>query len=234
MALEEGVQRGYLARNPVPLTQAPRRARPAQQLGWTIDDARAFLAATARHRLYAAFHLSLVTGLRRGEVLGLRWTDVDLDRSQLQVRQQLAVERGRPVLKQLKTEASERVVTFGSATADVLTRHRDLQLSEAVFVGDAWQDSGLVFTSAVGGWIDPNNFGRLMDDLIVVARVPRITPKGLRHTAQSVGRVVVGDDKVMQERLGHADIEVTLNTYTHTVSAQHRDAGERLDAVFAP
>ncbi len=73
-----------------------------------------------------------------------------------------------------------------------------------------------------------------MDDLIVAAGVPRITPKGLRHTAQSVGRVVVGDDKVMQERLGHADIEVTLNTYTHTVSAQHRQAGERLDSVFAP
>ena len=63
--------------------------------------------------------------------------------------------------------------------------------------------------------------------------MPRITPKGMRHTAQSVGRVVVGDDKVMQERLGHADIEVTLNTYTHTVSEQHRRAGEQLDAIFA-
>ena len=72
-----------------------------------------------------------------------------------------------------------------------------------------------------------------MDALIEKAGVPRITPKGMRHTAQSVGRVVVGDDKVMQERLGHADIEVTLNTYTHTVSEQHRRAGEQLDAIFA-
>ncbi len=74
---------------------------------------------------------------------------------------------------------------------------------------------------------------RLRDELVARAGLPRITPKGLRHTAQSVGRVVVGDDKVMQERLGHADIEVTLNTYTHTVSEQHRKAGERLDQVFA-
>jgi len=72
-----------------------------------------------------------------------------------------------------------------------------------------------------------------MDDLVAKAGLPRITPKGLRHTAQSVGRVVVGDDKVMQERLGHADVEITLNTYTHVVSDQHRRAGERIDQVFA-
>jgi integrase len=233
MALEEAVQRGRLARNPVPLTQPPRAARTHGRLGWTLDESRAFVAATADHRLRAAFHLCLVTGLRRGEILALRWLDVDLDRCQLAVVQQLAVERGRPVLKQLKTEASQRTVTFGPATRVALSAHRDRQQAEAEFAGGAWTDSGLVFTTALGGWVDPNNFGRLMDALIERAGVPRITPKGMRHTAQSVGRVVVADDKVMQERLGHADIEVTLNTYTHTVSDQHRRAGERLDAVFA-
>lgn len=72
-----------------------------------------------------------------------------------------------------------------------------------------------------------------MDGLVQGAGVARITPKGMRHTAQSVGRVVVGDDKVMQERLGHSDIGITLNTYTHAVSEQHRDAGQRLDEVFS-
>jgi len=71
-----------------------------------------------------------------------------------------------------------------------------------------------------------------MDALIKRAGVPRITPKGMRHTAQSVGRVVVGDDKVMQERLGHADLEVTLNTYTHTVSEQHRVGGGTVGCDF--
>lgn len=101
-------------------------------------------------------------------------------------------------------------------------------------LGPGWPDSGLVFTTALGAWIDPNNFSRIMASLIAKAGVPRITPKGLRHTAQSVGRVVVGDDKVMQERLGHADIGITLNTYTHTVSEQHRQAGDRLDEIFSP
>jgi integrase len=234
MALEEAVQRGRLARNPVVLTQPPRRDRTYKKLGWTLEEARSFLAAASDHRLYAAFHLSLVTGLRRGEVLALRWADLELAKRELHVVQQLTTERGRPVLKQLKTQQSERVVTFGPATAAVIDAHAEKQRAEAEFAGGAWKDHGLVFTTALGGWIDPNNFGRLMDSLVEQAGVPRITPKGLRHTAQSMGRVVVGDDKVMQERLGHADIGITLGTYTHVVTEQHRQAGERLDQVFSP
>lgn len=167
-------------------------------------------------------------------MLGLRWAGVDLDQHHLEVVQQLTLEHGRPVLKQLKTEHSDRIVTFGPATAAVLAAHRERQRAEAAFVGPAWQDSGLVFTTALGGWVDPNNFRRTMERLVDAAGVARITPKGLRHTAQSVGRVVVGDDKVMQERRGHADIGITLNTYTHTVSDQHRRAGQRLDEIFSP
>ena len=177
MALEEAVQRGRLPRNPVPLTQPPRRARSDRQLGWTIEQARTFLSAIADHRLYAAFHLCLVAGLRRGEVLALRWSDVDLDRCQLEVRQQLAVEGGRPLLKQLKTEASQRVVTFGPSTAEVLRRHLERQADEAAFVGDGWKQTGLVFTTAVGGWIDPNNFSRLMDELTPGPAFPASRPR---------------------------------------------------------
>lgn len=232
MALEEAVQRGRLPRNPVVLTQPPRRERSHQRLGWTLEEAQQFLAAVRDYRLAAAFQLNLVTGLRRGELLALRWEDVDLRARELTVHQQLALERARPVLKQLKTANADRVVTFGASTAAALARHRDAQDAERQLAAEAWVESGLVFTTQLGGWIDPSNFGRLMDSLIAKAGVPRITPKGLRHTAQSIGRVVVGDDKVMQERLGHADIGVTMNTYTHTVTKQHKQAGARIDKVF--
>lgn len=168
-----------------------------------------------------------------GEVLGLRWSDVDLKGRQLQVARQLPVERGKPVLTQLKTEQSVRLVTFGQTTAEVLAAHRRRQLAEAEFVGGAWIDSGLVFSTALGGFIDTNNFRRLMDSLVADAGVPRITPKGLRHTAQSVGRLVVGDDKVMQERLGprrHRHHPWHLHPHADRTASP---AGDRLDEVFA-
>lgn len=234
MALGEAVQRGRLPRNPVVLTQPPRRDRSNRQLGWTLDQAQRFLAATDGHRLRSAFHLCLVTGLRRGELLALRWTDIDLDACQLTVRQQLAIERGHPVLKQLKTEYAERVITFGPATAASLAAHRNRQAAERKAAATAWIDTGLVFTTERGDRIDPSSFGRQMNRIVSLADIPCLTPKGLRHTAQSIGRVVVGDDKVMQERLGHADIGITMNTYTHTVPEQHRRAGAQLDSLFAP
>ena len=134
--------------NPAVLTQPPRPDRTRKKLGWTLDEARQFLRAAAEHRLFAAFHLGLVTGLRRGEVLALRWVDIDLEQRELEVVQQLSVERGRPLLKQLKTEYSDRVVTLGPVTAAVLTGHRALQEAESEFVGAAWIESGLVFTTA--------------------------------------------------------------------------------------
>jgi integrase len=234
MALDEAVQRGRIPRNPVALTQPPRPRPRHGRPGWTLEEARRFLEATAEHRLGPAFHLALVTGLRRGELLGLRWADLENDRHEVHVTQQLAVESGRPRIKDLKTSSSERVVTFGPGTARVLGAHAARQQQERVFAGPAWSETGLVFTTALGGWVDPSTFARHMRDLTATADVPPITPRGLRHTAQSLGRAAVGDDKVMQERLGHTDIGVTLDTCTHTVSEQHRLAGGRIDALFTP
>lgn len=232
MALEEAVQRKRIPENPVALTQPPKKPRTSGRKAWTVDEARQFLVATREHRLHALFHLGLVTGMRRGELLGMRWNDVDEQTGIVSVVQQLAVERGNPVMKPLKTEASDRLLAIGPRTLQALREHRVRQAAEHVFLGIDAAEIELVFTNEVGGWIDPNNLGRTMKRLASEAGVPELTPKGMRHTAQSIGRVVVGDDKIMQERLGHADIGVTLNTYTHVVSEQHRRAGDLIDGVF--
>ncbi|MGH9155668.1 MAG: hypothetical protein ACRD1K_07545 [Acidimicrobiales bacterium] len=101
-----------------------------------------------------------MTGLRRGELLGLRWADVDLDHGALEVVQQLATVGGRPVMKQLKTESSDRVLAIGPRTVGVLRVHHTDQAAEFSVLGLAADDAELVFTSEIGGWIDPNNVGR--------------------------------------------------------------------------
>jgi integrase len=169
--------------------------------------------------------------MRRGELLGLRWADVDLEHGSIAVVQQLATVREQPVMKDLETESSDRLLAIGPRSVEVLRTLRTRQAAEHVVLDLDSRNPELVFTSEVCGWIDPNNFGRIMTRLATDAGVPRLTPKGMRHTAQSIGRVVVGDDKVMQERLGHSDIGITLNTYTHTVSEQHRRAGDLIDGV---
>jgi integrase len=235
MALDDAVQRGLLPANPVEHTRPPRPApKPAEQdLGWTVDEAGRFLAAAGTHRLAALFHLGLVTGLRRGELLALRWLDVNVEECYLYVRQQLAIERNRPVLKPVGDEVGgDRIVTFGPGTADALARHRAAQALERDRAADSWTETGLVFTTRTGGWVDPSNVGRLMDGLIDTAGVPRIPPKGMRHTADQVGRQLVGDERLVDERLGRAepgdhDLFATLNEH-------HRRLGERLDDAFAP
>jgi integrase len=234
MALDDAVHRGLIGENPVEGTRPPSPApKPLQHdLGWTVDEAGRFLAAASTHRLAALFHLGLVTGLRRGELLALRWLDVNVEECYLYVRQQLAIERNRPVLKPVGSDHGDRIVTFGPATAGALARHRAAQALERDRAADAWTETGLVFTTRTGGWVDPSNVGRLMDGLIDAAGVPRIPPKGMRHTTQRVGRQVVADERLMDERLGRADGDD--HDMFATLSEQHRVAGERLDEAFGP
>ena len=140
--------------------------------------------------------------------------------------------RGRPVLKSVvKTEAGDRLLAIGSKTCELLASQRASQAVEFVSLFGSGVSPGAVFTTELGERVNPNSFTRLTKRLCTEAGVTPLTAKALRHTANSVGRAVVGDDKVMQERLGHADISVTLGTYTETVTEQHRRAAEQLDEL---
>ncbi|MDQ1505204.1 MAG: hypothetical protein QOD57_2931 [Actinomycetota bacterium] len=178
MACADAVDRGVLADNPVRRTQAPRAA-PAGTVGWTSDEVERFLAASAGHRLGSAFHLAVVAGLRRGELLGLRWSDLDLHAGRLKVAQQLMVEGGRARLKPVPDRA-RRTVALPPSLRQMLVEHRKGQDAEPA--GDAtWVDDDLVFRAPGGGWLTPERFTRVMDELIKESRVRRITPNGLRR-----------------------------------------------------
>lgn len=178
MACADAVDRGFLADNPVRQTQAPMAA-PAGTVGWTTDEVQRFLAASAGHRLGSAFHLAVVAGLRRGELLGLRWSDLDLDAGRLRVVQQLMVEGGRARLKPVP-DRDRRTVLLPVSMMQMLVELRNRQNAESA--GDAARaDDDLVFRAPGGGWLTPERFTRVMDELIKASRVRRITPDGLRR-----------------------------------------------------
>jgi integrase len=182
MGCEDAVERGVLGENPLRLTKAPELAevrRPA----WTGEESRRFFAAAAAHRLGVAFHLALATGLRRGELLALRWSDVDVDRRRLWINRQLVVEAGRPRLKTLDPGRGQRAVPLTSDMVRMLAGHRRQQDAERASAGERWSDGDLVFATPRGGMVAPERFAAVMDDLITTAGVGRITPEGLRRMA---------------------------------------------------
>jgi integrase len=238
-ALTCAVEDETITRNPVKTVKTtkgrapkPRRKRQA----WTVDDARWFLESTwhAGEALYAAFVLVLVLGLRKGEVLGLAWEQVDLDGAELYVGEQLQ-RVGRRLIRReiLKTETSEAPLPLPDLCIAAFKIRRKQQNADRARAGDRWVDSGLVFTTRHGTPIEPRNFNRSFDRCIAAARVPRITVHGTRKTCASLLAALDVHPRVAMRILRHSKIAVTMEIYTEAPSEATRDALRKLGDLLA-
>ncbi|WP_405686145.1 site-specific integrase [Streptomyces sp. NBC_01387] len=226
-ALNRAVREELLTRNVAELVDMPkvtkREAKP-----WNAREAISFLRSARAHRLYAACVLVLVLGLRRSEVLGLRWQDVDFDQRQFTPLKQVQRVKGVGlVLKDLKTESSHAVLPLPEFCARALEERRTLQDLERKIVGDHWdQKPGeeLVFSSERGGLIDPVGFSRSFNALVKRAGVRRITVRLARHTCGTLLAFLKVHPKVAQAILRHSQISMTMDVYTHVVGDGEREA----------
>ena len=174
--------------------------------------------------LYTAYVLVLVLGLRRGELLGLTWELVDLDGAQLYIREQVQRVNGQLVRRQTKTEASEAPLPLPDLCAAALKLRKEQQDTDREQAGDAWIDTGLVFTTRHGTPIEPRNFNRSFGRRIGKAQVPRITVHGTRKTCGSLLAALDVHPRVAMQILRHSKIAVTMEIYTEIPSAATRDA----------
>jgi integrase len=192
--------------------------------------------------LFSAIFLELGTGIRRGELLGLRGQDLDLDTGVLQVRQALArvrtyeltnhARKTRLLIQEPKTEHSRRTIPIPEDIIEELQRHKARQAQEKLFFGQAYDDHGLVFCQPNGQPIDPRTFTRNFGRLLQRAGVPRIRFHDCRHTLATLMLELGESPKTVQMILGHSNIATTLDTYSHVSLDLEKRAAARLNAVL--
>jgi integrase len=198
---------------------------------WTGEQVRAFLDSIPGDRLHAPIAVAVNTGLRRGELLGLKWSDVDLDGARLSVRRSLISVGYRLQWSEPKTAKSRRVVDLDAQTVVILREHRRSQIEERLAWGPGYSDGDLVFAKENGEPYHPDRFGGRFENLVSASGLPRIRFHDLRHTHATLGLAAGIHPKVMSERLGHSSISITLDTYSHAVPALQKDAADRIAAL---
>lgn len=231
-ALRDAVEDQLLARNPADGANAApsKREQAAAMKVWTAEELGRFLRHVAGDRLYAAWRLQAQTGMRRGEVLGLKWDDLDLEAGKLHVVRALKKGAGTVALGATKTGRG-RAIALDAGTVTALREHRKAQLEERLACGSGWTETGLVFTLQDGHHVDPDGLTQRFARHVRESGLPRIRLHDLRHTHATLALKAGVHPKVVQERLGHSSINVTLDTYSHAVPSMQADAASVVAAL---
>jgi len=201
---------------------------------WNAGQVRAFLAATADDRYASLWHLLVMTGMRRGEVCGLRWDDVDLEAGRLSVRRALIPYGDGVITSEPKTAKGRRAIALDPGTIEALKAQAARQLADQEEWEGAWSDSGYVFTREDGEPYHPQSVSRSFARAMKTAKLPEIRLHDLRHTHATLALRAGIHPKVVSERLGHATIAITLDTYSHAIPAMQEEAAALIAGlVFA-
>ncbi len=234
--LNDAERTGVVTRNVARLASAPSltaaRARAPEMTVWTPGELSRFLESIDGNRNAAMFRLLALTGMRRGELIALRWSDLDLSGGTMTVNQASTVVDRVEVVSLPKTRRSRRVVDLDPVTVETLQRHRSRQREQHLALGVTATASDRVFTGDLGEPLRPNSVGQAFRRLVVSADVPVIRLHDLRHTHASHLLRAGVNVKVVSDRLGHASVSFTLDTYGHVMPGQQAEAAAAAAALL--
>ena len=234
-ALHDAERKHLVPRNVANAADPPRLRQPGsvEMKTWTAVELRSFLDGVSGHRLAAAWTLAATTGMRRGEVLGLRWQDVDLDRGRLAVRQTVLSVAYEVVLGTPKTTRGRRSIALDPFTVTVLRAHQQKQEAERLSMGSGYDEMGLVFPRPDGTPIHPDYFTKAFDRAVARLALPRIRLHDLRHSHATLGLAAGVQPKVMSDRLGHSTVAFTQDVYMHVIPKMEEEAAAKVaDLIF--
>jgi integrase len=229
-ALGHATERQLVVRNVAASAQLklPRAGGPIAR-SWTASELATFLDNSRHHRLYPALHRAAHTGMRRGEIVGLKWCDLDTAAGRLSIRRTVQCVGGQPVEFGVKTRAGRRTVELDQATVDLLRRWRRRLQRDGLPCGiDDW-----TFCNPTGRYLNPQSLTQPFDRIVRSSDIPRIRFHDLRHTHASL-LVASGESiKVVSERLGHAHPAFTIHTYQHLLPGMSAAAADRFTSLIA-
>jgi integrase len=230
-ALNDAMREELVHRNVAEVVRGPSvRHTPVEPL--TLAQVRTLFESISGHRHEALFVMAFLTGLRQGELLGLRWSDVDLDDRWLTVRQALQRVPGEARFGPPKSDRSIRGIEIPSLAAEALVRHRVAQAQARLLAGSKWRDHGLVFCTGVGTPLDHRNVTKSFQQALVNCGLPKKRFHDARHTAASFALAGGRQAREVMELLGHSQISLTMNTYAHLMREQKREMARTFDALF--
>ena len=230
-ALNRAVKWDLVPRNVCTLVAPPRVPRHHVE-PLSPEDAHRLLDAVKDDQNEALYSVAMALGLRKGEALGLRWLDIDLDAGTVSVRHQLQTRRGK-TLTEPKSERSRRTLPLPQFAVKALRAHRARQLQARLLAGSRWKETGHVFTTSIGTPMDASRVSKLFRKALKKATLPHKRFHDLRHTAASLLLAQGVHPRVVMETLGHSQISVTMNTYSHVMPTLLRDAADKMDALLA-
>jgi integrase len=229
-ALDNAVRLGSLSRNVSDRIPLPRIVKHEIK-PLTLEQAQHLLKSVREHRLEALFALALATGMRLGELLGLRWQDIDFTAGSLQVRHILSYVRSQGFVEsEPKTAKGKRRITLPAFMLDSLKQHRVRQLEAKLKAGSSWKDRDLVFCADRGGYLNPASTMQVVfKSVLKKAGLPQMRFHDLRHSAATILLSMGVHPKVVQELLGHSRISMTMDIYSHVLPTMQKDAMERMN-----
>ena len=234
-ALADACRKGTLQRNVADLADPPR-VRVGRGRGmkvWNAEQVRQFLTEIDHHRLAPAYYVSANTGMRRGEVLGLRWSDVDFDAARLSVHEAVLNVEYEVGIDSVKSDAGRRTIDLDSRTVAVLRSWRKTQREERLALGLRVAEHDHVFAKADGRALHPDYFSQVFERHVEKSELPRIRLHDLRHTHATILLKAGVPVKVVSERLGHSSPAFTMSVYQHVLPGMQADAAAKFsEAVF--
>ncbi|HDR7661449.1 site-specific integrase [Bacillus wiedmannii] len=220
-SLKKAERWGLIARNPAALVDRPKAVKKEITV-WNVEEVRKFLEyAKKSGRYYIAFLLALTTGMRQGEILGLRWKDVDFENGCVRITQTLSSD-GKDLLPYTKTKSGSRTIDLPAETVIALKRHW-LYISGEREGNSSYKNLDLVVCTEFGTPTHKSNIRRVFKSIIKKAGIPKIRFHDMRHTHATLLLLQGVNPKIVSERLGHADVRITLDTYSHLLPSMQKD-----------